>query len=210
MLDRLNPAMRRFIASQEMVFVATADGRGECDCSFRAGPPGFVCVLDEQTLAYPEYRGNGVYASLGNITENAHAALLFVDFFRDTIGLHVNGRAAIVPNEAFLLRTDLPKELYQAAGTQNGRRPERWVLVHVEEAYIHCAKHIPLLTKLPKDIPWGTDDTLKKGGDYFAAKECARPWVAAKATQGEDAAAVRFAEPGAATGQTALPPRQGG
>ena len=56
--DRLNEQMVAFIGRQEMVWIATADGHGECDCSFRAGPPGFVQVLDAWTLRYPEYRGN--------------------------------------------------------------------------------------------------------------------------------------------------------
>jgi len=55
---------------------------------------GFVHVLNEKILVYPEYRGNGVMASLGNIVENPHAGLLFVDFIRDKVGLHVNGAAA--------------------------------------------------------------------------------------------------------------------
>src|ERR687889_1942026 len=100
MLDHLNPLMREYIAEQEMVFVATADEHGEADASFRAGPPGFVRVLDDRTVMYPEYRGNGVMASLGNIAENGHVGLLFVDFFRSTVGLHVNGRARIVENHA--------------------------------------------------------------------------------------------------------------
>ena len=81
MLDHLNAEMRAFIAQQEMVFIATADAHGECDCSFRTGLPGFIHVLDAKTLIYPEYRGNGVLASLGNIVENPHIGLFFVDFF---------------------------------------------------------------------------------------------------------------------------------
>jgi hypothetical protein len=60
MLSYLNPQMRTFIARQEMFFLSTADGHGECDVSFRAGEEGFVHVLDEKNLVYPEYRGNGV------------------------------------------------------------------------------------------------------------------------------------------------------
>src|SRR5256714_13033597 len=82
-LDRLNERMREFVARQEMLFVSTSDMEGECDCTFRAGPPGFVQVLDDARLAWPEYRGNGVMASLGNIHETGRVGLLFVDFFRD-------------------------------------------------------------------------------------------------------------------------------
>ncbi|WP_213451176.1 pyridoxamine 5'-phosphate oxidase family protein [Rhizomonospora bruguierae] len=165
-LDRLNERMREFVGRQEMMFVATADAGGECDNTYRAGPPGFVQVLDEQRLTWPEYRGNGVMASLGNMTENPHVGLLFVDFFQDVIGLHVNGRAAIVEDNAMRAAVpDLPVDPVP------GRRPERWVLVEVEEAYIHCAKHIPRLRKAPlSSRAWGTDDARRKGGDFFGAR----------------------------------------
>ena len=60
MLYDLNSEMKRFIGRMDMVFIATADSRGECDCSLRAGLPGFVRVLDDRHIIYPEYRGNGV------------------------------------------------------------------------------------------------------------------------------------------------------
>jgi predicted pyridoxine 5'-phosphate oxidase superfamily flavin-nucleotide-binding protein len=176
MLHYLNPLMREFITRQEMVFIATADGHGACDCSFRAGFPGFVHVLNDTTLAYPEYRGNGVMASVGNIMENPHIGMIFIDFFESTVGLHVNGKAHVVENEALLARPDVTPELSQAIQTTGGRCPERWILVEVEEAYIHCSKHVPLLHKLDKAIHWGTDDEHSKGGDYFKAKACPRPW----------------------------------
>ena len=50
--------------------------------------------------------------------------------------------------------------------------PERWILITVEEAYIHCSKHIPLLKKLDKKIHWGTDKEVHKGGDFFKAEAC--------------------------------------
>jgi predicted pyridoxine 5'-phosphate oxidase superfamily flavin-nucleotide-binding protein len=91
-LDYLNSAMQVFIARQEMMFVATADRHGEADASFRAGTQGFVRVLDERTVAYPEYQGNGVMASLGNLSENSHLGILFIDFTGDKIGLDVFAR----------------------------------------------------------------------------------------------------------------------
>ncbi|MEU9479474.1 pyridoxamine 5'-phosphate oxidase family protein [Streptomyces sp. NPDC048191] len=165
-LDRLNPRMREFAARQEMFFLATSDRHGECDNTFRAGPPGFVQVLDDRTLAYPEYRGNGVLASLGNIQENPHVGILMIDFLRDRIGLHVNGRARVLADEEMRReRPDLPVDPVP------GRRARLWVEVTVEEAYVHCAKHIPHLQKVPArgDRAWGTDDSRRKGGDFFGA-----------------------------------------
>jgi predicted pyridoxine 5'-phosphate oxidase superfamily flavin-nucleotide-binding protein len=96
--------MIEFVGRMEIVFIATSDTNGEFDASLRAGPPGFVRVLDDRTLAYPEYRGNGVMASLGNLSENPHIGLLMIDFVEDLIGLHVNGRARIVDNDDFRAR----------------------------------------------------------------------------------------------------------
>ena len=165
LLDRLNDQMIAFIGRQEMVWIATADSHGDCDCSFRAGPPGFVQVLDDRTVRYPEYRGNGVMASLGNISENPHVGMVFLDFDQERIGLRVNGSARIV----------------EGAGNGHGGRPgvERWVEVRVQEAYIHCRKHLPHLVKMDGNgRAWGTDDARAKGGDYFGAACDSRPWVA--------------------------------
>ncbi|OZM82849.1 pyridoxamine 5-phosphate oxidase [Pseudonocardia sp. MH-G8] len=167
--DRLLPTMMAFVQRMEMVFVASADGRGECDASLRAGPPGFIRVLDARTLAYPEYRGNGVHASLGNIAENCHVGLLMVDFVQDLIGLHVNGAARIVEGADFTVAfPQVPADLGQ------GPRVERWVVVDVEEAYVHCRKHIPRMARVHEKREWGTDDPGRKGGDYFGAKQTPR------------------------------------
>lgn len=164
-LDHLNPAMIEFVGRMELAFVSTADAGGECDATLRAGPPGFLHVLDERRLAYPEYRGNGVLASLGNISENPHVGILMVDFTRDLIGLHVNGRARIVEDTD--LRAEWPR---LPGGFERGRTPERWVVVHVIEAYVHCRKHIPRMQVIPRDRDWGTDDVKRKGGDYFGVR----------------------------------------
>jgi uncharacterized protein len=161
--DRLTPRMAEFIGRMEMAFIATSDSRGECDCSFRAGPAGFLRVLGDRTIAYPELRGNGVMASLGNVVENPHIGILMIDFTRDLIGLHVNGTAAIVtPKYMRGLGHELPDE-----AANPGRRPVQWVLVQVSEAYIHCSKHIPKLVPQSRVRHWGTDNPRHKGGDYF-------------------------------------------
>jgi hypothetical protein len=162
--------MQEFIARMEMAFIATADAHGNCDSSFRAGPPGFVQVLDDTTLAYPEYRGNGVLASVGNILENPHIGMMFIDYYQTTVGLHVNGRARVLdPSEAVNL-SNPPPGMTEAAQMKGGRRAEAWILITVEEAYIHCSKHVPLLTRLDKQISWGTDDERLKGGNFFKVR----------------------------------------
>jgi uncharacterized protein len=187
--DQLTPKMIEFIGRMEMAFIATSDMAGECDCSFRAGTAGFLRVLDERTIAYPEFRGNGVMASLGNLLENRHVGMLMIDFTHDLIGLHVNGDAEIVtPALMRALDRALPE---QAEGP--GRRPVQWVLVRVTEAYIHCSKHIPKLVPQSRVRHWGTDNPRHKGGDYFGvtAQEAA-------GRQAEPAAAGLAVEPAAA------------
>lgn len=165
MLDHLNAAMRDFVGRQEMLFVATADAEGECDSSFRAGPAGFIQVFDDKTLAYPEYRGNGVMASLGNITDNPHVGLLMIDFVHDLVGLHINGTAEIVEDAVVRNAYGLPEP------DLRGRQAELWVRITVVEAYIHCAKHIPRMGKLPRIRKWGTDDGRRKKSDYFGTTD---------------------------------------
>ncbi|MEV4642038.1 pyridoxamine 5'-phosphate oxidase family protein [Actinoplanes sp. NPDC049548] len=153
-LHHLNDRMRSFIGRQRMMFLATADLSGSCDNSFRAGPPGFVRVLDEEHLSWPEYRGNGVMASLGNITENPHVALLFVDF-DEVIGLHVNGTAEIIQDPG------------DQADTPPGQRARVWIVARVQEAYIHCAKHIPRLVEIPRQGGRRPPAEQPKKSDYF-------------------------------------------
>jgi uncharacterized protein len=202
MLDHLNPLMLEYLARQEMAFISTADAHGECDCSFRAGPPGFIRALDERTLIYPELRGNGVMASMGNMAENPYIGILFVDFFDTTIGLHVNGRAGVIDDEAVRvfgpMLERLDPTLFELP--EGAKTAEQWVVVHVEEAYIHCSKHIPLMTKLDKDIHWATDDNVRKGGDFFKAKHSSRPWVPGEPVTAQAATAnVQAATPEDAT-----------
>ena len=164
MRSSLTEKMVSLIRRQEMVFVATADANGNCDCSPRFGNAGFVLVLDEATLAWPEYRGNGVYASLGNILENPHVGLVFLDMFDTTVGLHVNGEAHSYPE------SELPEIL--TAHIEQHDLPivaavERWVVVKIEEAYIHCSKHVPRVQRTTKQIDWGTDDPAAKSSEFF-------------------------------------------
>jgi len=71
---------RAFVESRAFFFIATADANGWPDCSYKGGLPGFVRVLDERTLAFPSYDGNGMFRSLGNLLANAQVGLLFIDF----------------------------------------------------------------------------------------------------------------------------------
>jgi uncharacterized protein len=87
---------RALIERLPMFFLATADPEGRPQCSYKGGDPGFVRVLDERTIAFPNYDGNGMYLSMGNVLVSPHVGMLFIDFFaaRPT-RLRVNGVASI-------------------------------------------------------------------------------------------------------------------
>jgi predicted pyridoxine 5'-phosphate oxidase superfamily flavin-nucleotide-binding protein len=76
----ITPEDRAFIESRDMFFLATADAAGRPNCSYKGGDPGFVRVIDETTIAFPNYDGNGMFLSFGNATVNPHVGLLFIDF----------------------------------------------------------------------------------------------------------------------------------
>lgn len=87
-------ADRAFIETRPMFFLATADAEGRPDCSYKGGRPGFVRVVDPETLAFPSYDGNGMFRSLGNVLVNPAIALLFIDFEQPR-RLRVNGTSFI-------------------------------------------------------------------------------------------------------------------
>lgn len=99
--DHLDDSARRFVESVDCVFVATADAEGRPSCSYKGGAPGFVRVLDDRTLALPDYDGNGMFRSWGNVRENPHVGLLFVDFERPN-RLRVEGRATVADDDPLL------------------------------------------------------------------------------------------------------------
>ena len=91
---------REFIERMDMFFLATVDAEGHPQCSYKGGDPGFVRVLDTNTLAFPNYDGNGMYLSMGNVLVNPHVGMLFVDFASQRPSrLRVNGTASVDPND---------------------------------------------------------------------------------------------------------------
>jgi predicted pyridoxine 5'-phosphate oxidase superfamily flavin-nucleotide-binding protein len=94
---------RAFIARMDMFFLATSDGEGRPQCSYKGGAPGFVRVLDDRTIAFPNYDGNGMFLSAGNLAINPHVGLLFIDFAAARPSrLRLNGIATIDEHDELL------------------------------------------------------------------------------------------------------------
>jgi uncharacterized protein len=94
---------RAFIERMDMFFLATADADGHPQCSYKGGEPGFVRVLDERTVAFPNYDGNGMYLSMGNLAVNPHVGLLFIDFLAARPSrLRLNGVASVEDDDPLM------------------------------------------------------------------------------------------------------------
>ena len=94
-----------YIESLPYFFIATADAEGRPDCSFKGGPPGFVRVTGASELAFPDYDGNGMFKSLGNLGVNGHVGLLFIAMHGKPKRLRVNGQARVERDDPLLAST---------------------------------------------------------------------------------------------------------
>jgi hypothetical protein len=115
-----------FITARDMFFLATVDPDGRPNCSYKGGDPGFVRVVDQRTLAFPNYDGNGMYLSMGNAVATGEAGMLFIDFERRN-RMRVNGSASIDQHDA--LMADYPLAQFI-------------VRVRVREVFPNCPRYI--------------------------------------------------------------------
>ncbi|MBZ0147849.1 MAG: pyridoxamine 5'-phosphate oxidase family protein [Pseudorhodoplanes sp.] len=96
---------RTFIENAIYFFIATADVQGRPDCSFKGGMPGFVRVTGPRELAFPDYDGNGMFKSLGNLLVNPNVGLLFIAMHGKPKRLRVNGTASVGRDDPLLAQT---------------------------------------------------------------------------------------------------------
>ena len=140
-LTELDDRMQGFVRRQEMMFVATGEPDDGHDCTFVTGGPGFVRVLAVNRMAWPEFDDvslSGSTRAIADIERDPRISLLFVDFARGAIGLHVNGKAKILDDDA-MRRAYRSLNLDPALEIVAERRPKRWITVYVEEAYLSAA-----------------------------------------------------------------------
>jgi predicted pyridoxine 5'-phosphate oxidase superfamily flavin-nucleotide-binding protein len=108
---------RAFIESASYFFLATADAEGRPDCSFKGGMPGFVRVTAPSELAFPDYDGNGMFKSLGNILVNPHVGILFIAMHDKPRRLRVNGEARVIDDDPLLDATVGAQLIVRVAAT---------------------------------------------------------------------------------------------
>jgi predicted pyridoxine 5'-phosphate oxidase superfamily flavin-nucleotide-binding protein len=132
----LSPNDRAFIERMDMFFIASEGANGLLDCSYKGGEPGFVKVIDDTTIAFPNYDGNGQYMTGGNILETGKVGMLFVDF-ENQWRMRLNGTATI----------DFDDPL-------TGEWPEAQfiVRVHAEEIFPNCPRYIHKMELVERSV----------------------------------------------------------
>ena len=124
--DSISDGDRAFIEARDMFFLATADAEGRPTCSYKGGEPGFVRVLDPQTVVFPSYDGNGMYLSTGNVLLNPEVGMLFIDFEQGH-RMRLEGTASIDLDDP--LRDDYPEAQFV-------------VRVRTRSVYPNCPRYI--------------------------------------------------------------------
>ncbi len=99
--DRIDDDDRAFVERCDMLFLATSDAEGRPQCSYKGGEPGFVRVVDEHTVAFPNYDGNGMFLSAGNALLNPNVGLLFISFV-ERKRMRLNGMAEHIDDDPLL------------------------------------------------------------------------------------------------------------
>ena len=124
--ETIGESQKEFIEKADMFFLATCDHRGLPTCSYKGGDPGFVRVLDERWLAFPNYDGNGKFQSMGNLLKNPNVGMLFVDF-EGQQRLRLQGIATILDDDELL-----------------SEYPEAQFVIRVQatEVYTNCPRYV--------------------------------------------------------------------
>lgn len=132
--DRVSPDLAAFLAERDSFYLGTASASGQPYVQHRGGPPGFLRVLDERTLAFADYSGNKQYISMGNLTENDRAFLFLMDY-ENRRRVKIWGRARFVEDDPALLE--------RLGGPSEPGRVERAVVFDIEAWDVNCPQHIP-------------------------------------------------------------------
>lgn len=143
--DRFSESDKAFIEGAGYFFLATANLEGQPDCSFKAGPKGFVRIAASDLLVFPDYDGNGMFKSLGNIRVNPKIGMLFIAFDAAPKRLRVNGRAMVSLDDPMLATF---------AGAQ------AIVRVTPEHIFPNCPRYVPNLKAGEESIYIPRADTL--------------------------------------------------
>lgn len=166
--DVIGEQDKPFIESREFFFLSTVDPAGQPTVSFKGGPMGFVKVVDETTIAFPSFDGNGMFYSMGNLAAKPEIGILFIDF-ENPHRIRFHGKASITANDPLLA------EYHEA---------ELVVRVKLSKMWINCPRYIPKFKKVESSryVPDAASETPLAGWkridavqDVLPGKDIGRP-----------------------------------
>ena len=169
--DTIGDKERAFIEGRDMFFLATVNAEGHASCSYKGGAPGFVRVIDEHTLAFPNYDGNGMYMSMGNVLQTGDVGLLFIDFEGQT-RTRVNGSASI--DAADPLLPDFPEAQFIVRVAVREVFPNCPRYIH-EMELVERSQFVPQLGRTTPSPSWKGMIAEQAGVDTLPAHDRARP-----------------------------------
>ena len=132
--ETINDRFKAFIEKRDMFFIATSDEEGWPEVSYKGGDPGFVRVIDERTLVFPVYNGNGMFLSTGNVRANPKVGMLFIDWETGT-RLRLNGHASVEMDDPLV--DDFPGALFI-------------VRVTTREVFANCRRYVHRMKRVER------------------------------------------------------------
>jgi predicted pyridoxine 5'-phosphate oxidase superfamily flavin-nucleotide-binding protein len=156
--SEFNDADKAFIESLDYFFLATSDPVGRPDCSFKGGPPGFVRIVQPDLLIWPDYDGNGMFKSLGNIAINPSIGMLFIRMGDAPKRLRCNGRAEISFDDPLIETFPGAQGIVRVTPTDIFPNCPRYI---PDPAAAKASQYIPEAGKAPLEPGWKTNPAWK-------------------------------------------------
>lgn len=155
--DQLSDQGKAFIASRDMFFLSTVDHQGRPTVSYKGGDPGFIRVLDDRTIAFPSYDGNGMFFSMGNIAGNAQVGLLLMDF-EHPFRMRIQGTASVRAEDPLLADYVEADLIVRVAVAQTWINCPRYIHKYVKE---QSSRYVPRAACATPYAEWKRIDFLQ-------------------------------------------------
>ncbi len=155
--ETLEASQREMISNANMFFLATCDERGLPTVSYKGGAPGFVRVVDDQTIAFPNYDGNGKYQSMGNVLQNPNVGMLFIDF-EGQLRLRIQGEASIDDNDPLMTEYHEAQFIVRVKITESYRNCPRYI--H-KQSFVEASEYIPQVGRETPQPEWKSSPDLQ-------------------------------------------------
>ena len=155
--EKIEELEKAFIESRDMFFLSTVDHKGRPTVSYKGGGAGFVKVIDEKTIAFPSYDGNGMYFSMGNVNGNSNVGLLFIDF-ENPHRIRVQGHATIQRDDPLLAEYNEAEMVVRVQVTEIWKNCPRYIHKYQR---IESSKYVPREARESPMPDWKRLDILQ-------------------------------------------------